>query len=332
MNVEKTLTGNKIYGMVSGIVRMANSDGTYKVWIPGVYDSEYYPTPEDLPNAKLLYPPFGGDVIDCSFGGPLLENTRVFCFFDNGEITKPIIFGKYHSEETYQELATQNQNNLNRQFCIKNKNSKIAMRENGEIELLVFPNSDMEINPVSKISIDSSGNLSICGNTITIDATNSLRIGARDISMYSTYDILLSTLKNIVTKCTSVILGYVQVVKAVTIHLRIPRTTILAGYGNGPYEQDTLPEIDDAHVRETTQWYKDTMQEIEEAKQNGTYTEHTEENKQLVEENIKNLDVVQEAEFMREFEAWEKENGIKANPPSSSSGTSNSKKAWWKFW
>lgn len=308
MNVEKTSTGNKIYGIVSGIVKMINSDGTYKVWIPGVYNSEFYPTPEKLPSAKLMYMPFGGDAITFSFGGPLIEDTKVMCFFDNGEITKPIIIGKYLSEETYQELATQTQNNLNRQVCIKNKNSKIVMYENGEIEIMNFSKPDLEATPLSKIKMDSSGDISISGKNITINASETFNVGAKSILTFSIYDTIISTLKNVVTKCTSCILGYMQVVKAKTIHTDIPYYTLLAGF-DIPYVATKNPdEIDAAHEAARIEWEAQTEAEIAEAKANGTFNDGKDASKMLIEQNTQNMDVVKEAEFMRLYDEQMAEN------------------------
>lgn len=185
MLIEKTNTGNKFHGQALGIVKRENGDGTFKVWIPGIYDAQFAETPENLPDARILYPPFGGDDMDHSLGGPLMVGTKVFCFFDNAEITKPIIVGKYLSDEIYQSTATNNQTTLDKQYSWKLGNSLVKFKESGTIELLSLESPEKEDSPVAKITMDKTGRISLIGKEISIDSETSLFVHGEKVEISS---------------------------------------------------------------------------------------------------------------------------------------------------
>ena len=220
MLIEKTQTGNKFHGQALGIVKKINEDGTYKVWIPGIYAAEFITDIDKLPNARLLYPPFLGDKMDYSFGGPLLEGTKVFCFFDNGEISKPIIIGKFLSDETYQATALENQNTLDRQVSVKIGKSKLILKESGEIDLFVLPSNEGDANPLSKIVMDSSGNIMISGKDVSINASANLSLGGLTVDVNSTAETTLCSGTEIITDSNSLRMDYQTVVKAENKTLR----------------------------------------------------------------------------------------------------------------
>lgn len=218
MFVEKTNTGNKIHGIAYGFIKQVNLDGTFKVWIPGVYGIQFENHPEDLPDAKLLYPLFGTDNDTISIGGPLVEGTRVFCIFENGEITNPIIIGKYYSWASYKSIASKTQTSMDNQLSFRNGNSVLILKESGTIEIFSLEKSTKEDTPKAKITLTNTGNISIEGTDISINAFGNLIMSGDKVEINSTSsDIVMTAKANINMNAANIlmkVIGFVKGIKA----------------------------------------------------------------------------------------------------------------------
>lgn len=90
---------NRYYGFYRGTVMQQLSNGFCKVAIPGILymtDDKGNIDVNKLPPAECAAESFGGTINNGTFKYPDLNST-VWCFFENGDVNKPIYFASAHS-------------------------------------------------------------------------------------------------------------------------------------------------------------------------------------------------------------------------------------------
>ena len=194
MDIQKTKYGYKLFGQCVGQIMRDNGDGTYKVWIPGVYDELFKETPEDLPDAKQVFIPFGSENIHDSIVYPLELHTKVWVFFMRGDPNYPVIFGKYLPDHVVKPNFPLVVTGPDHPLAIHHDKSRITMNKTGDMTIEVMDSNNL--SAVASIKLENNGNMTIfTDKDLTINSTGKFSVQADEISLSATNDINIKSEK-----------------------------------------------------------------------------------------------------------------------------------------
>lgn len=218
-------------GFYRGIVKRHELNGCCKVFVPGVYDKKLEDEPNQLPNAEIATPVFGGGNTGAGGSGnsrgmfsyPNID-TKVWVFFQNGDQNYPVIFaqslGGDGASANYNSVigaAGKENDSFFHTFYVKD--SKIKISEEGSIEITTANgiNCDEHGDSYATIKLNKNGE-------ITLDSSATININTKVLNINASSNINLTTPKfcNTTKNFTNFVTGDLKVVASNRIFLGTP--------------------------------------------------------------------------------------------------------------